>query len=136
MRAAKSQSGVMLIEALIGILIFSVGILALIGMQATAMRNTADARYRSEAAFLASQIIGQMWVDRTNLASYGAAGYAPRDNWVNQVSVLLPGIPTDAPAPTITIGANNEVTVTIQWRQPGETQTRQLQFVNRINGAT
>ena len=135
MRSAKFQSGVMLIEALIGILIFSIGILAMIGMQATAMRNTTDARYRSEAAFLASQIIGQMWVDRANLASYASAGYAPRDNWVNQVSATLPGIPADAPAPTITVGAANEVTVTIQWRQPGETQTRRLEFINRINGA-
>ena len=136
MRAPKSQSGVMLIEALIGILIFSIGILALIGMQATAMRNTTDARYRSEAAFLATQIIGQMWVDRANLASYANAGYPPRDKWVSQVGATLPGIPTDAPAPSITVGANNEVTVTIQWRQPGETQTRRLEFVNRINGAT
>lgn len=134
MRAAKFQSGVMLIEALIGILIFSVGILALIGMQATAMRNTADARYRSEAAFLASQIIGQMWVDRTNLASYGAAGYAPRDTWANQVAATLPGIPANAPAPTIVIGAGNEVTVTIQWVQPGESQVRKIMLVNRING--
>lgn len=136
MRAAKSQSGVMLIEAMIGILIFSIGILALIGMQATAMRNTTDARYRSEAAFLATQIIGQMWVDRANLSLYASAGYAPRDNWVNQVSATLPGIPSEAPAPTITVGANNEVTVLIEWRQPGETQTRRVQFVNRINGAT
>ena len=45
----------MLIEALIGILIFSIGILALIGMQAAAIRNTADARYRSEASFLANR---------------------------------------------------------------------------------
>ena len=32
MRLARSQTGVMLLEALIGILIFSIGILALIGM--------------------------------------------------------------------------------------------------------
>jgi len=134
MRAAKSQSGVMLIEALIGILIFSIGILAMIGMQATAMRNTTDARYRSEAAFLATQIVGQMWVDRANLMSYTAPGYAPRDAWATQVSATLPGIPSGAPAPTIAVGAGNEVTVTIRWLQPGETQVRQITLVNRING--
>ena len=47
MRLARTQAGVMLIEALIGILIFSIGILALIGMQGAAIRNTTDARYRS-----------------------------------------------------------------------------------------
>ena len=77
-RTPKSQNGVILIEALIGILIFSIGILALIGMQAAAMKNTTDAKYRSEAAFLANQIIGQMWVDRANLAQYDDAAGATR----------------------------------------------------------
>lgn len=138
MRAAKSQAGVMLIEALIGILIFSIGILALIGMQGAAIKNTTDARYRSEAGFLANQIIGQMWVDRTNMALYATAGYPPRDNWVNGVAATLPGIdvPGDVLVPTIAIGAGNEVTVTIQWLQPGETQVRRMQMINRINGST
>ena len=51
-----AQSGVMLLEALIAILIFSLGILALIGLQATAISQSTDARYRSEAALLANDI--------------------------------------------------------------------------------
>lgn len=137
LKSQKSQAGVMLIEALIGILIFSIGILALIGMQATAIKNTTDARYRSEAAFLANQVIGKMWVDPANLGLYVAAGYAPRDAWVNNVAATLPGIdvPNNIRVPTIAIGAGNEVTVTIQWQQPGEATVRNLQMINRINGA-
>jgi type IV pilus assembly protein PilV len=133
----KSQAGVMLIEALIGILIFSIGILALIGMQATAIKNTTDARYRSEAAFLANQLVGKMWVDRANLALYTASGYAPRDAWVNTVASTLPGIdlPNNIRVPTVAIAAGNEVTVTIQWQQPGETTVRNVQMINYINGA-
>jgi type IV pilus assembly protein PilV len=135
MRLAKSQAGVMLIEALIGILIFSIGILALIGMQGAAIRNTTDARYRSEASFLANQIIGQMWVDRANLSQYTAAGYTPRDNWATAVAETLPGV-TGTRLPTIAVTADNEVTVVIQWLQPGETQGRTLTMINRINGGT
>ena len=140
MRLARSQAGVMLIEALIGILIFSIGILALIGMQGAAIRNTTDARYRSEASFLANQIIGQMWVDRANLSQYTAAGYTPRDNWATSVAATLPGV-TGTRVPTITLGSvaagtENEVTVTIQWLQPGETQGRTLIMINRINGGS
>ncbi len=137
MQGRKSQAGVMLIEALIGILIFSIGILALIGMQATAIKNTTDARYRSEASFLANQLVGKMWVDRANLALYTASGYAPRDAWVNTVASTLPGIdvPNNIRVPTVAIGGGNEVTVTIQWQQPGETTVRNLQMINRINGA-
>lgn len=135
MRPARSQAGVMLIEALIGILIFSIGILALIGMQGAAIRNTTDARYRSEASFLANQIIGQMWVDRANLTQYAAAGYAPRDAWETNVASTLPGV-TGARLPTITVSGENEVVVTIQWLQPGETNGRTLTMINRINGGS
>lgn len=141
MRTLKSQAGVMLIEALIGILIFSIGILALIGMQAVAISNTADARYRSEASFLASEVIGRMWADIPNLPKYDkdyAPAFAPRDGWVTKVARTLPGVDTaGATAPTIEHdAANNQVTVTIQWQQPGETAVRRLQMINRINGQT
>src|SRR3954466_15060626 len=144
MRATRHQSGVMLIEALIGIPIFSIGILALLGMQGTAIKNTTDARYRSEAAFLAQRIVGQMWVDIANLASYdsdNAVAYPARDDWVTSVGNTLPGISTGvAPPPSIQVGpdallglANGEVRVQVQWRQPGETQTRQVVILNHIH---
>ena len=73
MRAPRrhTQSGVMLIEALIGILIFSVGILALIGLQAAAMRGVSDARYRTEAAQFANDLLTNVVlnVDRTSDAT-------------------------------------------------------------------
>lgn len=139
MRAMKSQSGVMLIEALIGILIFSIGILALIGMQATAVRNTADARYRSEASFLATEVIGRMWIDIANLGNFDKdfGPFAPRDAWETKVSVTLPGVDlAGATRPTIEVNTvTGEVTVTVFWLQPGETATRRLQMVNRVKGA-
>jgi type IV pilus assembly protein PilV len=145
MRANRHQAGVMLIEALIGILIFSIGILALLGMQGTAIKNTTDARYRSEAAFLATQIGGQMWVDdKDKLARYNTADptpYAPRDTWVNSVALTLPNVQVGGPtAPTIQVGpdlalglADREVRVQVRWQQPGETDVRQVTILNRIH---
>ena len=142
MRTTNNQAGVMLIEALIGILIFSIGILALLGMQGTAIKNTTDARYRSEAAFLATQIVGQMWVDMDKLGSYdtdNAAAFPPRDNWVTAVGNTLPG----GIAPSIQVGpdgalglADREVRVQVQWLQPGETDTRQVVILNRIHSGS
>jgi type IV pilus assembly protein PilV len=133
----KSEQGVMLIEALLGILIFSIGILALLGMQALAIKNTTDARYRSEASFLINQITSQMWVDTTNIALYANAGYAPRDNWVTTVAATLPGVDVanGINVPTIAIAAGNQVTVTVNWLQPGETQVRKLDLIYTINCA-
>lgn len=58
----------MLLEALIGILIFSLGILALVAMQSASVNVVADAQYRVEAVNATNQLLAQMWVnvDRTN----------------------------------------------------------------------
>jgi type IV pilus assembly protein PilV len=117
-----AQAGVMLLEALIGMLIFSVGILAVVGMQAMAVRAVAESKYRTDAGFLANQIIGQMWVDRANLATYVYAGSGTPpvaiQNWVTRVGNTLPG--TTANRPTIAIDAANTVTITISWQHPEE----------------
>ncbi len=57
----KQQSGVMLLEALIAILIFSLGILGVVGMQASAIAASRDAKYRSDASWLANELVGLMW---------------------------------------------------------------------------
>lgn len=126
----------MLLEALIAILLFSMGILALIGLQAIAIKNTADAKYRAEAAFLANQIIGQMWADNpANLASY-ASGNANVTTWLGNATT--PGtVAGSLPDPTgqIAIGAGNVMTVTVCWKGPQEPLPRHCYVaVAQING--
>lgn len=132
----RRQQGVMLLEALIGLLIFSVGILAMLGMQATAMRTTIDAKYRTEASFLANEIIGRMWVDRANLSSYATAtASCPADppcDWITRVQAILPQA-TGTEAPSIEI-TGQQVTVTVRWKRPGETDASNHTTVTEING--
>lgn len=59
-KSSQAQKGAVLIEALIAILIFSFGILAISGLQGAMMKNTADATYRSEASYVVQQQLGQM----------------------------------------------------------------------------
>ena len=136
MPVRKNQSGVALLEALVGILIFSIGILALMGLQAQSIRNTVEAKYRNEAAYLANQIIGQMWVDRSNLAAYDTGGGANPNMvaWENQVANTLPRVVAGGVnSPTITV-AGNQVTVTVFWQLPGsDSVQRQLSVVAQIN---
>jgi len=56
----QQQRGVMLLEALIGVLLFSIGIIALMGMQASALANVSESKYRTEAAFLANEMVAEM----------------------------------------------------------------------------
>lgn len=132
----SKQRGVMLIEALIGLLIFMLGILALIGMQGIAMQYTIDAKFRSEASFLTNQIIGTMWVDRANIGAYDTSfgtGTTQRTAWISSVQETLPGA-TAGNAPTIAI-SGRQATVTVSWQRPGDSAPSRHQAVAQINDA-
>src|SRR5262245_24999212 len=120
--------GVMLIEALIAILIFSIGILAIVGMQGVAIKTVTQSKYRSEAAFLANEVLSQMWADTGNLASYDypAGGTAPTrlTDWKARVDARLPGTTDPNMAPQVFISnvtaQGAQVRIVIWWRLPEE----------------
>lgn len=133
---SRSQRGVMLIEALVAIAIFSFAILGIVGLQAMAIRTVSEADYRAKASFFATQIVGQMWVDRFNVPTYALnAGTTPcatgtntatntaMTSWLAELTDLskpgaLPGAANLKQQ--ITVGTNNTVTVTICWKSPQE----------------
>lgn len=125
-RAPHREGGMVMIEALVAILIFSIGILGIIGLQAMAVQQSSDARYRATAAQLADQLLGQMWTgDRTvtNLkAQYNTCtgttcpGYT---TWYTTVSSRLPGV-TATTKPNVDIDAFGIVTITLYWRAPSD----------------
>lgn len=75
LRLRHQQTGAYLLEALVGILIFALGVLGIVGLQAASLRTTSDSSVRAEAVFAASQLMGQMWADKyVNLApNYSSA---------------------------------------------------------------
>lgn len=121
----SKQAGILLLEGLIAILIFSLGILAIVGTQAMAVKQVTDAQYRSQAALLANRLLGQMWVsNRTASAlatSFGTGGSA-YNSWLNDVSAALPGTAANAPDVQVsTTGSTvGTVTITIKWLAPNE----------------
>ncbi len=138
----NAQSGVMLLEALIGILIFSIGILAMIGMQVIGIRLASDSRDRAEASNLASQLVGEMWLNRAALASYQYAGSGTPPtaltNWIARVDASLPG--AAANRPIVTVGASplgasvgTQTTVTLRWTSPSDTTVHQFVMTAYIN---
>ena len=126
----RGQAGSMLLEAFIAILIFSMGILAIVGMQASAIKNSTEAKYRSEASLLANQLIGKMWVSNRNPATLqtnfqgGAGTDGPmytdwHTSWCTSTAPVLPAC--DAYVPTVSVNpASGLVTVTVFWKGPNE----------------
>lgn len=124
MHISKRENGVMLIEALIAILIFSIGILAVVGMQSTAIRNVTDAKVRSDAGFLVDELMSQIWTDKGNINAYAYPGSgavpARLTGWIARVNQRLPGaVP---PKVVITGGtpAGGLVQITVFWQLPQE----------------
>ena len=107
----KSQQGMALLESLIAVVIFSMGILALVGLQGAMVKNTSDAKYRAEATFFAQQKLGEVWANTKDHDAF--AGYAEVDE---DISALLPG-----GTRTVAISAAPDcmVTVTVEWQMPG-----------------
>ena len=105
--SASSQQGVVLLEVLISILIFSIGILGIVGMQANMIKNTSESKFRADAAYVAQKQIGEMWVDQGNLNAYVDAGTVD----VNE----LPGGNITVEQPSLGL-----FQVTVTWQQPGE----------------
>ncbi len=154
----QRQKGVMLLEALIGLMIFSIGILAMIGMQAAAFSAAADAKYRADAAAYANDIISTIWmsVDRTSdaatLTSLNSFGYntsgsncAYTGGAVDGTNTKLQGWVSDVTATTGMLGATaamqqivvsaadrNRVTVTVCWRAPQDLAARKHQVITYV----
>jgi type IV pilus assembly protein PilV len=114
----RRQGGATLLEILVSVLILSLGILALVGLQARSLTAAGDAKYRVEATNFADQIVGQMWIDRPNLVSYPTYAAPAAVAWRDRVLAALPGAVT--PVIAVTPDPNGSlVTVTVSWVPPG-----------------
>lgn len=123
-----NQQGATLLEALISILVFSLGILSIVALQAAAVRHTTDAQFRIQAGVLADQLLGYMWTDKKNLASYVLQGpqicasgsSITKDAWICSVQSQLPSA-VGSNSPEVLVTSDGVVSVTLKWqRSPGD----------------
>ena len=124
----SAQQGVILLEAMIAILIFSFTILGIVGLQAAMIKNTTDSKYRAEAGYIAQQRLGEVWAnpDPTSV------NYVSPVETDTDISALLPsGTRTvTRSAPVITsinppaYTYSYTVTVTVRWQQPGPNESQ------------
>lgn len=119
------QSGFTLLEVLIAILVISIGLLGLAGLMASSMRNSHSAYQRTQATWLAYDIIDRMRVNRaaaiasTNnyeidigTATSSSTGMAGTDvtGWKTMVANALP-----AGDGSVELKPGRVVEVIVQW---------------------
>jgi type IV pilus assembly protein PilV len=147
-----------LIEALIGILIFSMGILALIAMQTAAISAQSDAQYRIEAGNLVDKILYEISlnVDRstagnlqTTLLAFAhqpagsncdfsgaTSANALVTSWVTELTTPPAGLPgaTSAMQQIVVDTASfNKVTVTVCWKAPNDAVAHKHTVISYVN---
>jgi len=102
----SAQQGVVLVEAMVAILLFSIGVLAVAGLQAAMVKNTSESKFRADAGYIAQQAVGELWVKPDGLPLDGTSDTQPTNELPNgQVTIMRAG---------------DQYTVRVTWQQPGD----------------
>ena len=110
--AQRPPRGFTLLEVLVSLLVFSFGVLGMVGLQARAIQFSVDAEDRTKAAVIANEVISWMWAQKT--LTVPAAVIA--DFQTQAQSAGLPSnVTIDVPAPV-----GGVATVTITWKSPSK----------------
>ena len=125
-----AQSGSSFLEGLLAILIFSVGMLSLLMLLSASLVETGNARYRSEASLLASDLVSQMWTGDRSLvelrARFTKTESEDYQRWLATVHSRLPGTSGTTNLPIISIDEQRQVKIQMFWQAPGDGKTHQL----------
>jgi type IV pilus assembly protein PilV len=157
-----AQGGFFLIEAMVAILIFALGILGLVAMGGTAVSSQSDAQYRTDASSLADAIAGQIALSinraganetvralnkQISLAPFnhnpggancafggGPTGAGPVLDLLNRAQVILPGgNPAYQQIIVDGIGSFNRVEITLCWKTASDNVPRRHTVVTYVN---
>jgi type IV pilus assembly protein PilV len=148
---ASQNHGFSLVEVLVALLVLSIGLLGLAALQTTSLQYNTGSYFRTQATFLAYDIIDRMRTNLDAVADSNGNGYDQQTpasittvtncdttacssaqlalydvkRWYDRAVATLPEA-----APSIQIVANRSVTITIGWRerdlQMSQTWTVQL----------
>lgn len=134
----RRQRGVTLIEILVAVVVLSLGLLAMAGLQLSSLRASTGSILRGQAAVLATDMAERMRGNAGDARNYSLAlnsnptgGSTTRErdyaDWVARLRNL--------PAGTGSVAVNgNDVTITVQWddSRAGGSTTEQYVLVTRI----
>lgn len=113
----RAQRGFTLVEVMISLIVFSIGVIGLVRLQARASSAAIESEDRTRAALLAEDLISTMWLRGTSaLDSTTLTAWESR--LTDATALGLPG----SPAYTVNT-AGGVTTVTITWQSPTRTDS-------------
>lgn len=113
----RLQSGMSLIEVLVAILIFSFGIVGLIGLQARALQYSTSAEDTARAALLANELASAIVLAQPNPRTAVVLPAAVYAAWQTRVATpTAGGLPNGTGVAAAVAGSTTALNVTITWR--------------------
>jgi type IV pilus assembly protein PilV len=117
--------GVSLIEVLVVLVLFSFGLIGVVGLQAKAVQNSVSAEDFNRAAMLANEMASEMWTNQTVIlppaliATWNTAVADPTGR----------GLPNGAGTVTVT---GSVATITVTWRAPQDPTASTRSYVTHV----
>lgn len=119
MKKINQKNGFYILEALVAILIFAIGILGVMQIQKFSVQAISDSQYRINALYLSDSLIGNMWVDQNNISQYVNGSGANYQAWLQELDSVLPNANQYPPNITLTnINNSQQINITIYWKDP------------------
>lgn len=123
MQTRRKVRGFTLVEALVALLALSIGLLGVAALQMTGLRNNLSASFRSQATYMAYDIVDRMRANRSNAAAYNLAlGATPGTGsiagsdltaWRNNLATTLPS--GTGSVRVVNVNGLNTVLIVVQW---------------------
>ena len=129
----KKQKGFFVVEAIVAIFVFVVGILGVLKVQTDSIAATSESYYRIQAAFFAENIVGQMTLDKNNIASYADGSSEEYKLWLEQLNKALPKSDLNLPEIKVQdVGTTKLVDVIIYWQKPLDSEVSKFKTQTTI----
>jgi len=143
----KHQKGTTLLEALIALAILSFAILGLMALQTSLLRQTGQSKSRVQATLLAQNLMGLISVNKDQASCYLTTGAScsstdastQMTTWKNEVLAALPNATStevlaampSSQNPSVVLGSDNSITITLGWKDKSDSAVRNLIIVGR-----
>lgn len=142
----RQQQGATLVEALVAIIVFAIGMLGQVAFMLSAMHNNQQSRYRAIASYYAEEISAMAIADVANRAKYTVSksacvdsNWVPCTTWLTRLKSDLPQISDTSTPINVTYDNSNtsatygQMQVNIQWKASDGTSAQTLQSTTNLN---
>lgn len=132
----KVNKGESLISTMLSMLIFSTGIMSMLGLLSNTLIETASVEYRSKASAHANDIMVDMMIGDKSLVNLKEQYTSPKGEkyraFLKRVQTNLPGTLEEKNYPTIDIDNKGGVEIKIKWKSPSDQLEHQIMMSSVI----